>query len=153
VRHGDLRPKHVLLRPGGVAVTGFGLLEALSAPGARSTAVTVGAPAYLSPEQLAGEGLAGGWSDLYSLGCVLYEMLTGEPPFGGPLQAVMVSRKLTQPPPSVRDVRASVPAAVERLLGRCLARLPADRPRSAAEVGEALAAALAQLRAPPGGRA
>ena len=144
VRHGDLRPKHVLLGRGGIAVTGFGLVEALdiaASGSAGSTAVTIGAPAYLSPEQLAGETTADERSDLYSLGCILFEMLAGEPPFAGTNLGAVLSRKLTQAAPPVRTLRDSVSPALEALVARCLARLPADRFQHAAEAREALRAA------------
>jgi serine/threonine-protein kinase len=143
VRHGDLRPKHVLLGRGGITVSGFGLVEALDlaeSGSAGSTAVTIGAPAYLSPEQLAGESTADERSDLYSLGCILFEMLAGEPPFGGSNLATVLSRKLTQSAPPVRSLRESVPPELDRFVARCLARLPADRFQRAAEAREALQA-------------
>jgi len=144
VRHGDLRPKHVLLGRSGIAITGFGLVEALdlaAAGSAGSTAVTIGAPAYLSPEQLSGETSADERSDLYSVGCVLFEMLAGEAPFAGSNMAAVLSRKLTQPAPRVRSLRESVPPALENFVERCLARLPADRFQRATEAREALLAA------------
>ena len=145
VRHGDLRPKHIMLSRTGLTVASFGLVEALDAAASRgtagSTAVTIGAPAYLSPEQLAGETTADERSDLYSLACVAFEMLAGEPPFGGTSLASVLSRKLTQAAPSVRSLRDSVPPAVDALLARCLTRLPADRYQSAREAYEALQAA------------
>jgi serine/threonine-protein kinase len=144
VRHGDLRPKHVLLARNGVAVASFGLVEALdlaAAGSAGSTAVTIGAPAYLSPEQLAGESTADERSDLYSVGCIVFEMLAGEPPFGGSNLSAVLSRKLTQSAPLVSSLRESVPPALDRFVARCLARLPADRFQRAAEAREALQAA------------
>jgi DNA-binding SARP family transcriptional activator len=142
VRHGDLRPKHVLLTRGGITIGSFGLVEALDIAASRgtagSTAVTIGAPAYLSPEQLAGETAADERSDLYSLGCVLFEMLAGEPPFGGSSLASVLSRKLTQNPPMVRSLRETVPPPIEAFVARCLARLPADRFQLAIEAREAL---------------
>jgi DNA-binding SARP family transcriptional activator len=143
VRHGDLRPKHVLLTRTGLVVTSFGLVEALDAAASRgtagSTAVTIGAPAYLSPEQLAGETTADERSDLYSLGSVAFEMLAGEPPFGGSSLASVLSRKLVQNAPPVRSLRESVPPRLDAVVARCLARLPADRFQSAIELREALA--------------
>jgi DNA-binding SARP family transcriptional activator len=144
VRHGDLRPKHVLLGRAGVAITGFGLVEALdvaAAGSAGSTAVTIGAPAYLSPEQLAGETAADERGDLYSLGCIAFEMLAGEPPFAGSNLGAVLSRKLTRPAPAVRSLRDSVPPALDAFVARCLARLRADRFQRAAEAREALLAA------------
>ena len=144
VRHGDLRPKHLLFARGGITVAGFGLVEALdlaAAGSAGSTAVTIGAPAYLSPEQLSGETGADERSDVYSSGCILFEMLAGEPPFAGGNLAAVLSRKLTQPAPRVRALRESVPPALDALVDRCLARLPADRFQRATEAREALQAA------------
>jgi DNA-binding SARP family transcriptional activator len=144
VRHGDLRPKHVMLTRGGVAVASFGLVEALdlaAAGSAGSTAITIGAPAYLSPEQLAGESTADERSDIYSVGCIVFEMLAGEPPFGGSNLSVVLSRKLTQSAPAVTSIRDSVSPALDRFVARCLARLPADRFQRAAEAREALQAA------------
>jgi len=144
VRHGDLRPKHLLLGRSGIAITGFGLVEALdlaAAGSAGSTAVTIGAPAYLSPEQLSGETSADERSDLYSVGCILFEMLAGEAPFAGSNMAAVLSRKLTQPAPRVRSLRESVAPALETFVERCLARLPADRFQRATEAREALLAA------------
>jgi serine/threonine-protein kinase len=145
VRHGDLRPKHVLLTRTGIAVASFGLVEALDVATSRatpgSTAVTIGAPAYLSPEQLAGETTADERSDLYSLGCVIFETLAGEPPFVGNLGSVL-SRKLTHAAPRVRTHRDSVPPRLDAFVARCLARLPADRFQNALEAREALDTAL-----------
>jgi DNA-binding SARP family transcriptional activator len=144
VRHGDLRPKHLLLGRSGMAITGFGLVEALDLAGggsAGSTAVTIGAPAYLSPEQLSGETSADERSDLYSVGCILFEMLAGEPPFAGSNLAAVLSRKLTQLAPKVRTLRESVTPPLEGFVDRCLARLPADRFQRATEAREALSAA------------
>ena len=141
VRHGDLRPKHVLLARNGVSVASFGLVEALdvaAAGSAGSTAVTIGAPAYLSPEQLAGESTADPRSDLYSVGCIVFEMLAGEPPFSGGNLSAVLSRKLTQSAPLVSSLRQSVPPELDRFVARCLARLPADRFQRAAEAREAL---------------
>jgi serine/threonine-protein kinase len=141
IRHGDLRPKHVRLVGDAVSLAGLGLVDALAAAGGDSspeeTTVRIGAPAYLSPEQLGGEVRADARSDIYALGCVLYEMLAGEAPFGGS-KAGVIARKLTQTAPSVRALRDAVPEALERLIARCLARVPADRYATADELAEAL---------------
>ena len=117
--------------------------QALSgrAAGPASTSATVlaiGAPAYVSPEQVLGETRPDARSDVYSLGCVLYESLVGEPPFGRSGHTGALGRKLTQPPPSIRAVRERVPAALEQVVFTCLARTPADRVRTAAELRDAL---------------
>ena len=140
VRHGDLRPKHVHVTATGAMVRSFGVVEALGAQaggGPAGTGVTIGAPAYLSPEQLTGDGMPDDRSDIYSFGCVLYEMLAGELPFGSDRMS-SISRKLTQAPPSLRAVRESVPVAVDEIARRCLARMPADRYRTADELCAAL---------------
>jgi serine/threonine-protein kinase len=151
VRHGDLRPKHVLLTRAGIRVAGLGVVEALdlatAGSGASTTAITIGAPAYLSPEQLAGEVNVDERSDLYSLGTIIYEMLAGEPPFTGGNLASMLSRKLSHPAPPVRQFRESVPTELETLVARCLARLPADRFQSASELADALRSLTAGQRA------
>jgi serine/threonine-protein kinase len=142
VHHHDLRPKHVLVGHSGVLLARLGLAEALSAtPSADGapddTGVLIGAPAYLSPEQLADESAADARSDIYSLGCVLYEMLAGEPPFGGRGRG-LIARKLSDPPPAVRSMRSDVPEALDQLVRRSLSRMPADRFRSADEIVDAL---------------
>jgi serine/threonine-protein kinase len=132
----------VLVTARGAVLARLGVAEALSATptaegGPDDTGVLIGAPPYLSPEQLADEGVADARSDIYSLGCVLYEMLTGEPPFGGRGRG-LIGRKLTEPPPPVRAIRDEVPEALEQLVQRALARVPADRFRTANELADAL---------------
>ena len=102
--------------------------------------MTIGAPAYLSPEQLAGESNADERSDIYSLGCIVFEALAGEPPFGDTNLATVLSRKLTQAAPAVSSLRESVPPELDRFVACCLARLPADRYQRATEAREALRA-------------
>ena len=136
VRHGDLRPKHVVLRGTTAVVTSWALTDALRPkPGADagSTVASFGAPAYLSPEQLSGESPADERSDLYSFGCILYEALIGEAPFRAATAQGVLSRKLSEPPPSAKAVRADVPDALDTLIKRCLARHPVNRIQSAAE--------------------
>ncbi len=136
VRHGDLRPKHVVLQGAIAVVTSWALTDALRPrPGsdAGSTIASFGAPAYLSPEQLSGESASDERSDLYSLGCILYETLVGEPPFRAATAQGVLSRKLSEPPPSPRTLRPEIPEALDTLVRRCLARHPANRIQSAAE--------------------
>ncbi|HZS61291.1 MAG TPA: protein kinase [Gemmatimonadaceae bacterium] len=144
VRHGDLRPKHVVLKGNSAVVTSWALTDALRPkPGADagSTVASFGAPAYLSPEQLSGESPADERSDLYSFGCILYEALVGEAPYRAATAQGVLSRKLSEPPPSPKAVRADVPDALDTLVKRCLARHPVNRIQSAAE-GRAITATL-----------
>jgi DNA-binding SARP family transcriptional activator len=141
VRHGDLRPKHVGITQGGAIVADFGILEAVSpeqlAP-LSSTVLTFGSPAYQSPEQLSKEVVADARSDVYAFGCVVFEMLVGEPPFGRAGSAAELVRKLTQPPPEIRAHRDRVPEELERIVQTCLQRVAADRFPSGVELAEAL---------------
>jgi len=140
VHHGDLRPKHVVLAGGTAMLAGLGVVEALGASGGGGpggTGVTIGAPAYLSPEQLTGEGTPDARSDVYGFGCVLYETLAGELPFGTD-RFSSISRKLSQAAPSLRTIRESVPEALDQVVRKCLARTPADRYRTGSELRDAL---------------
>ncbi|MFN2397264.1 MAG: hypothetical protein ABR543_01260 [Gemmatimonadaceae bacterium] len=91
------------------------------------TGVAIGTPAYMSPEQTVGESEIDSRSDVYSLGCVVYEMLAGMPPGTGPDGEIMLARRFTHPPPMLSDVLLDVPAAVDRAVTRALARDPTDR--------------------------
>ena len=145
VRHGDLRPKHVLLTDGGVMVRSFGIVDAIgTGSGFSTTMIRLGSPAYLSPEQLAGAA-SDARVDLYALGCILYHILTGEAPFASGSPEILISRKLTQPPPSVSAVRDSVTPELDAIIRTCLARSPSDRYGSAAELRDALAGASGRL--------
>lgn len=143
--HRDVKPANILLEAGHAVLADFGLAKALSAAGDQGltrAGFAVGTPAYASPEQTAGNERVDGRSDLYSLGCVLYEMLAGQPPFVGPTADSVVRQHMTQAPPSVRVMRTSVPEAVEEILDRLLAKSPADRFGSAEELIRALDAAI-----------
>ena len=129
VVHRDVKPDNVLLSEGGAIVADFGIAAAVLAAGGRltQTGVILGTPAYMSPEQGAGERGLDGRSDVYSLGCVLYEMLTGEPPFTGPTAQAIIAKRFTDPVPSARRLRETVPPALDRAITKSLARAPADR--------------------------
>src|SRR5205823_1545018 len=115
VIHRDLKPENILLQAGQPLVTDFGIALAVSnAGGARitQTGLSLGTPQYMSPEQATGDRVIDGRTDVYSLGAVLYEMLTGEPPHSGPTVQAIVARVLTDRPQPVRATRASVPEHV-----------------------------------------
>jgi serine/threonine protein kinase/tetratricopeptide (TPR) repeat protein len=138
VVHRDIKPENILLHEGAAMVADFGIGKAVSGEGSiTQTGMTVGTPAYMSPEQASGERDIDGRSDLYSLGCVLYEMLTGEPPFTGPTAQAIIVKRLIEPIPRVRTVR-DVPQPVEAAVTRALSRTPVDRFPTAAQFAEAL---------------
>src|SRR5512135_1140036 len=141
VVHRDIKPENVMLHEGEALVTDFGIAKAISAAGGENltqTGVAVGTPTYMSPEQAAGEAEPDGRSDIYSLGCMLYEMLAGAPPFTGPTVQAVIARRFTEPAPSLRAARAAVPEAVEQVVARALARVAADRFATAAQFAQAL---------------
>jgi serine/threonine-protein kinase len=130
VVHRDLKPENILLHEGQSLVADFGIALAVSKAGGpriTETGLAVGTPAYMSPEQAAGDPELDGRSDLYSLACVLYEMLAGEPPYAGQTAQAMIVRRLVDPMPSLRAVRDTVPVFVEETIRRALAKAPADR--------------------------
>lgn len=141
--HRDIKPENILIHEGEAMVTDFGIaLAADMAPSDRLTrgGLAMGTPEYMSPEQVSGERALDGRSDVYSLGCVLYEMLAGEPPYtGATAQAVMLKR-FTDPIPRVRRLRATVPQPVEQAIMKALANAPADRFGSAGAFARALVA-------------
>jgi serine/threonine-protein kinase len=129
VVHRDIKPENLLLAGDRVYVADFGIAKALLETGGErltSTGMALGTPAYMSPEQ-AGAGAVDARTDQYGLACVLYEMLTGEPPFTGPTAQVVVARRMTEPARAIRPVRPAVPAGVESAVLRGLERIPADR--------------------------
>ena len=141
VVHRDIKPENVMLHEGEALVTDFGIAKAISAAGGdqlTQTGVAVGTPTYMSPEQAAGDAEPDGRSDVYSLGCMLYEMLAGTPPFTGPTAQSVIARRFTEPAPSLRAVRATVPEVVEQAVARALARVAADRFATAAQFAQAL---------------
>jgi len=163
VIHRDLKPENIMLSPTGEAILAdFGIATALEtgAEAAREgdlegrlteTGVTVGTPTYMSPEQAAGDEALTGASDQYALAAVLYEALSGQPPFTGPNARAILARKLTTSPPPLRSHRPEVPPAVEQVLLRALARQPADRYASLHAFARALGDTGARAAVTPAG--
>jgi eukaryotic-like serine/threonine-protein kinase len=128
--HRDIKPENILLAAGHAVVSDFGIARAISAAGGTrltETGIAIGTPAYMSPEQALGGPDVDARSDLYSLGCVLYEMLSGEPPYTGPTAKAILAKKLNEPLPRISVLRDSVSPGVEAALNTALARTPADR--------------------------
>ena len=141
VIHRDVKPENILLESGHAVVADFGIARAVRAAGGErltQTGFAVGTPAYMSPEQAAGNPDLDGRADLYALGCLLFEMLSGETPYTGPTPEAILAKKLTEPVPRVSVVRDTVPRGIERVLTRALARVPADRYRTMEEFADAL---------------
>ncbi len=141
--HRDIKPENILLSGGHALVADFGIARAVGeAAGDRLTdsGLAIGTPAYMSPEQALAERDVDARSDIYSLGCVLYEMLAGEPPFTGPTAQAILAKRLGDPVPAVRRLRETVSAEVDAALCRALARVPVDRFPTAAAFAAALRA-------------
>jgi serine/threonine-protein kinase len=157
VVHRDIKPENILLAGDHAVVADFGVARALDLAGDEkltATGLALGTPAYMSPEQSTGDSRIDGRSDLYALGCVLYEMLAGEPAFTGRTAQVIMARRLTEPVPRLGTVR-DVPEHVEHAVMRAMARSPADRFADAARFAEALktqVGATSQTRPVPSAR-
>jgi len=144
--HRDIKPENILLEDGHAIVADFGIARAASALGERQltqTGVTLGTPAYMSPEQGTADKSIDGRADIYSLGCVLYELLAGEPPFGGPTAQVIIARHSLAEVPALSIARGTVPEELEDAILRALAKAPADRFATALEMSEALKESMA----------
>ena len=142
VIHRDIKPENIMLHDGSALVTDFGIALAVSSAGGAGrmteTGMSLGTPHYMSPEQAMGEREITARSDIYALGCVLYEMLTAEPPFEGATAQAIVARVLTESPRLLRPQRKNVPPHVEAAVLTALEKLPADRFESAKAFAEAL---------------
>ncbi len=142
VIHRDIKPENILLHEGQALVADFGIaLAATAAGGSRitETGMSLGTPHYMSPEQAMGEREITARSDVYALGCVVYEMLTGDPPFTGPSAQAIVARVLTEAPRPLIPQRHTIPGHIESAVLTALEKLPADRFPSATEFAQALA--------------
>ncbi len=147
--HRDIKPDNILLSGGSATVTDFGIAKAISAlrtsetPAADRTALTqagmsIGTPAYMAPEQAAGDEATDHRADIYAFGCVAYEVLCGHTPFAGRAPQALLAAHLVETPPAIETLRSDTPAALASLVRRCLAKAPNDRPQSAAEVVRSL---------------
>ena len=140
VVHRDIKPANIMLDEGHAVVTDFGVARAVSEAGGEkvtATGMAVGTPAYMSPEQASGEEVDER-TDIYALGCVLYEMLAGEPPLVGPTPQSTAAKRLTDRPTPLRALRSTVPLKLDQTIQKVLERSPADRYTTAAEFAEAL---------------
>jgi serine/threonine protein kinase len=143
VIHRDIKPENILLEGDEAVVADFGVARAVNAASDErltETGLALGTPAYMSPEQAAASKELDGRSDLYALGCVLYEMLAGQPPFVGSTAQQLLARHAIDPVPPIRTVRRTVPESVEQSVMRALAKVPADRFPTAASFAQALTA-------------
>jgi len=156
VVHRDIKPENILIEGEHAVVADFGIAKAVAAANAitpiTSTGISVGTPAYMSPEQATADRDVDGRSDLYSLACVLYEMLAGQPPFTGATAESLVRQHVMTPPPPVTQFRPAAPPAVNDALMRALAKAPADRFNPVGQFSTAIrpSAMTAPARAPVG---
>jgi serine/threonine protein kinase/Tfp pilus assembly protein PilF len=142
--HRDIKPENVMLQEGEAMVMDFGIAKAVSVAAGDTltqTGMMVGTPAYVSPEQAAGDAVVDGRSDQYSLACVLYEMLSGRKPFVGATAQAVLSKRFTEPVPSIRSVFAAAPEEVEVALGKALAKDATERFSTTMDFARALVAA------------
>lgn len=138
--HRDIKPENILLSGEHALVADFGIARAASEAGQQKltqTGMAVGTPVYMAPEQSSGD-VVGPQADIYSLGCMLYEMLSGEPPFNGANAMAIMARHLMEQPPSVRVVRNTVPEEIEQAIFIALNKSPVDRPQTAQQFAELL---------------
>jgi serine/threonine protein kinase/Tfp pilus assembly protein PilF len=140
--HRDIKPENVMLYEGEAMVMDFGIAKAVSSAGTETltqTGMMIGTPAYVSPEQAAGEINLDGKSDQYSLACVIYEMLTGERPFSGATPQAIMAKRFTETPRSLRTVMNTIPESVEKAVSKAMSTDASGRYGTAAQFGQALA--------------
>jgi serine/threonine protein kinase len=139
--HRDIKPENIMLYEGEAMVMDFGIAKAVSAAGSETltqTGMMVGTPAYVSPEQAAGESNLDGKSDQYSLACVVYEMLTGERPFSGATPQAVMSKRFSETPKPLRSLRSTIPESVEKAVTRAMTTDATGRYSTTAQFGQAL---------------
>jgi serine/threonine-protein kinase len=149
VVHRDIKPENILLEAGEAVVADFGIARAITAAADDTLTASgffVGTPHYMSPEQATGEHELDARADIYALGCVLHEMVTGEPPFTGRTVQAVIARHLTEEPPSLRGVRPETPPWLERVVHTALAKRPVERFTTAENLSQSLAARAAPRR-------
>ncbi len=141
VVHRDIKPENVLLVDDQPLIADFGIALAVSVVGGNrltETGLSLGTPHYMSPEQAMGDRIVDGRTDIYALGCVVYEMLVGEPPFTGPTAQAIIAKVIAERIPSIVSQRGTVPTHLEAAVQKALAKLPADRFATASEFAVAL---------------
>src|SRR5437870_2281276 len=144
VVHRDIKPENIMLSGGHAIVADFGIARAVSAAGGdklTQTGLAIGTPAYMPPEQASGSGQVDRRSDIYSLACVLYETLAGQPPFTGPTAQAIMARHSLDAVPRLKIVRDAIPDDLEVVIERALEKVPADRYQTSGEFAKALTAA------------
>ncbi len=139
--HRDIKPENILLLDDHSVIADFGIARAIRMSGGHRLSepgISIGTPTYMSPEQAGGDIMLDGRSDIYSLGCVLYETLTGVPPFVGTSERQIIAGHFTAPPPLASKERPGLPEAIDGIIGKALAKNPGDRYQSADDFGKAL---------------
>ncbi len=146
--HRDIKPANIMMSRGHALVADFGIARAVGDGGAAitKTGLAVGTPQYMSPEQASGSPNVDARADIFALGCVLYEMVAGEPPFTGPTPQAIVMRSMTEAPRPLTTTREGLSSALDAVVGKALAKSPADRWQTAQQFADALGRAMDTLR-------